>query len=161
MKRIGTAILSAALMVASLPAAAMTTQESEVFDLINMERAKRGCGPLSISNKLTRAAEGHANAMVRKNFFGHVGPDGSTLRSRTRSAGYGSGKAMAENIAAGWSTPQKVVEQWMSSSGHRKNILTCKYNETGIALVYDSSGNILPGQRYPMKYYWVQVFGKN
>jgi uncharacterized protein YkwD len=160
MKRIGTAILSAALVVASLPAAAMTTQENEVLDLINHERARHGCGALTINARLTAAAEGHATAMARKNFFGHKGPNGSTLRSRTNSAGYRGG-ALAENIAAGWSTPEKTVEQWMASSGHRKNILTCKYRETGIAMVYQPDDAPIPGQLpYPMKYYWVQVFGK-
>lgn len=160
MKRIGTAILSAALMVASLPLAAMTTQESEVLDLINQERARHGCGALSVNARLTAAAEGHAVAMATKNFFGHKGPNGSTLRSRTNHAGYRGG-ALAENIAAGWATPQKTVSEWMNSSGHRRNILTCKYRETGIAMVYQPDDSPIPGQPpYPMKYYWVQVFGK-
>ncbi len=160
MKRIGTAILSAVLMAASLPVAAMTTQESEVLDLINQERARHGCGALSVNARLSAAAEGHAVAMANKNFFGHKGPNGSTLRSRSNAAGYRGG-ALAENIAAGWSTPQKTVAEWMASSGHRRNILTCKYRETGIAMVYDPNDAPIPGQpSHPMKYYWVQVFGK-
>lgn len=152
-------VLALAVMGGGAQARGMTQQESDVLELINKERVNSGCGALTINARLSAAAERHAAAMVKKNFFGHKGPDGSTLRSRTNNAGYRGG-ALAENIAAGWSTPQKAVEQWMNSSGHRRNILTCKYRETGIAMVYDPNDGPLPGQSYPMRYYWVQVFGK-
>lgn len=160
MKRLGAVVLALAVVGTALPANAMTTEESEVLDLINRERARHGCGALSVNDSLSAAAERHATAMATKNFFGHKGPNGSTLRSRTSSAGY-RGRSLAENIAAGWSSPQQTVEQWMASSGHRKNILTCKYRETGIAMVYEPNDAPIPGQKsHPLKYYWVQVFGK-
>ena len=161
MIRLG-AVLAAAMLVATgLPAHSLTPQESEALDLINQERAKHGCRALTVNDQLTAAAQGHATAMATQNFFGHKGPTGSTLRSRARSAGYRGG-ALAENIAAGWSSPQQTVDQWMASSGHRKNILACKYRETGIAMVYDPNDTPIPGQlSHPLRYYWVQVFGKN
>jgi uncharacterized protein YkwD len=141
-----------------LPSGAIA-QEADVLALVNKERAKKGCGPLKMNAQLTAAARGHATAMGKQNFFSHTGKNGSTLRSRLKAAGY-HGSASAENIAAGYSTPEKAVAQWMASTGHRKNILTCKYTETGIGLYYDANDAPLPGQKYAMKYYWVQTFGK-
>jgi uncharacterized protein YkwD len=133
--------------------------ESEVLALINQERARKGCGPLTMNTQLSKAAARHAEAMAREDFFSHTGANGSTLRSRTRSAGY-HGRSLAENIAAGYATPAQTVEKWMASPGHRENILTCKYTETGIGLYYDPDDAPLPGQKYAMKYYWVQDFGR-
>jgi uncharacterized protein YkwD len=149
----------AAVMAAGLMPSGAMAQEAEVLALINKERAKGGCGPLKLNAQLTAAAKGHAEAMGKQNFFSHTGKNGSTLRSRLAAAGYRGG-AVAENIAAGGATPEKAVAQWMASSGHRKNILTCKYSETGIGMYYDPKDAPLPGQKYAMKYYWVQTFGK-
>ncbi len=153
------AILTVLAVSTAIAPVAVAAQEAEVLALINQERAKKGCGPLTDNAKLTKAAYRHAEAMAKQDFFSHTGKNGSTLRSRTRAAGY-HGRSLAENIAAGYATPEKVVAQWMASPGHRKNILTCKYTESGIGLYYEADDAPLPGQQYAMKYYWVQDFGR-
>lgn len=130
---------------------------SEVLALVNDQRAAAGCGPLAANAKLAKAAQRHANAMAAKNFFDHKGKDGSTFGSRIKAAGYKYSQA-AENIAAGHSTPAKVVSKWMASAGHRKNILNCAYTETGIGHVFEEGDTPLPGQKYAMKHYWSQNF---
>ena len=65
----------------------------------------------------------------------------------------------AENIAAGQPTVQRAVQAWMGSPGHRRNILDCKFRETGIAMVYQPDDRPLKGQRGSLRYYWVQEFG--
>jgi len=157
MKGMRALVTALAVAMAVTPAVAVA-QEAEVLQLINKERAKKGCAPLTMNSQLSAAAKGHATAMAKQNFFSHKGKNGSTLRSRATKAGY-KGRKLGENIAAGWPTPAKAVSQWMNSSGHRKNILTCSFKETGIAMVYDPNDAPLPGNSHAMKYYWVQVFG--
>jgi uncharacterized protein YkwD len=131
--------------------------EDQVLALVNGARAKAGCRALQPNPQLTAAALGQARAMAQQNFFGHTGKTGSTLRSRVRAEGYRY-RAAAENIAAGWADAQTVVKGWLGSKGHRKNMLTCRYSETGIAMVYQPEDAPLAGQTYAYKYYWVQVF---
>jgi len=112
---------------------------------------------LRMNAKLTAAAKSHARAMAEQNFFGHSGADGSRLSSRIKRQGYRY-RAAAENIAAGQTSAGKVVQGWLKSSGHRRNILNCEMKETGIALVYQPDDKPLRGNPAPFRYYWVQVF---
>ena len=147
--------LSAACALA-MPAAA---QEADILHLVNSARAAKGCKPLVLNNALTAAARGHANAMSKQNFFGHQSPNGASVGKRVTKAGY-NWSQVAENISGGWTTPEKVVSEWMASSGHRKNILTCRFKDAGVAMVYDPNDKTLPGQPRPLKYYWVMTFGR-
>lgn len=124
----------------------------EVVRLTNAERAEAGCGPLSVDPALTRAAQGHASDMVAQQYFDHTGKDGSSPFDRMKEAGFG-GSMMAENIAAGQQSASAVVQGWMNSAGHRKNILNCSYDRIGVG--YDA-GAVKPG----MTGSWVQNFGK-
>lgn len=60
--------------------------------------------------------------------------------------GYGFAR---ENIVAGQSSPQEVVNDWMNSPGHRGNILDEDFTELGVGYYYGSG---------PYRYYWVQLF---
>src|SRR5919109_1185606 len=64
-------------------------------------------------------------------------------------AGYTGWSAIGENIAAGYPTPEAVVAGWMSSPGHRANILSPNFTEIGIGLAQ--------GGKYGS--YWTQDFG--
>jgi uncharacterized protein YkwD len=122
--------------------------EQEVIDLVNRERARarQPCEPLSVDSRLTAAARGHSADMAAKNYFSHDGKDGSTPTERARRAGYPGG--VAENIAAGQQNPNSVMNAWMNSSGHRTNILNCRYKVIGVGVAYRG--------RTP---YWTQNFG--
>ena len=129
-----------------------------VLAIMNAARAKAGCGPLKLNTKLMTAAKSHAKAMAEKNFFGHKGKDGSKPGSRAKRQGY-KYRIFAENIAAGQSSAESVAQSWLSSAGHRKNILNCKLRDTGIAVAFQSDDDPIDGNNKPYYYYWVQDFG--
>ncbi|NEA31586.1 CAP domain-containing protein [Streptomyces sp. SID13031] len=126
--------------------------ESQVLQLTNAERAKNGCGPLRTNSALTKAADLHATDMVAHHFFDHNSQDGRSPFDRMKTAGF-KGGAMAENIAVGYKSAAAVVDGWMHSEGHRKNILNCDYTMIGIG--YDS-GQVKPEWGNGS---WVQDFG--
>ncbi|WP_344210022.1 CAP domain-containing protein [Kribbella sancticallisti] len=109
--------------------------EAQVLQLTNSERAKSGCGPLRTNSALTRAADLHATDMVVNHYFDHTSQDGRSPFDRMKAAGF-KGGAMAENIAVGYKSAAAVVDGWMKSEGHRRNILNCDYTMIGIG--YDA-----------------------
>ncbi len=131
---------------------------NQVLALLNAERARAGCQPLSLDSRLMRAAQQHSEDMAVNNFVGHTGSNGSTLAQRANAVGY-TWSALAENVAAGYATPEAVMAGWMGSDGHRRNILNCRYVHVGIGYVYQSDDAPLAGMQYPYYHYWTQVFG--
>ncbi len=96
-------------------------------------RASNGLArPLGHSAALQAAAQSHADDMARSGNFGHTGANGSTLRTRTRAAGY-SACYGAENIASGQTTIAQVFQDWMGSPDHRTNILAAQATQFGFA----------------------------
>ncbi|MEB3214165.1 MAG: CAP domain-containing protein [Leptolyngbyaceae bacterium] len=125
-----------------------------VLDLTNAERAKAGLSPLRLDSKLTNVAHAHSRSMAVDDFFSHTGSDGSTPFERIEEGGYRY-RSAAENIAAGYSTPESVVTAWMNSAGHRANILNANLQEIGIG--YYFAANDVGSVRYNS--YWTQAFG--
>jgi uncharacterized protein YkwD len=152
------AVLVALALALATPAPASADAVQSVLASINAVRAKAGCGPLTLNKTLMATAEAHARAMAEDDFFGHRDKSGKGFPARIRAQGYPLSLA-AENIAAGQKTPEAAVEAWLKSSGHRRNILNCRFRETGIAMVYQPDDKPLRGQRLGLRYYWVQVFG--
>jgi uncharacterized protein YkwD len=111
----------------------------------NAERKDAGCDPVTLDSRLSAAAQGHAADMAANDYFSHTGQDGGDSSDRMHDAGFG-GSRTGENIAYGQETGAEVVATWMSSSGHRHNILNCAYDRIGVG--YDARGD-----------YWVQDFG--
>ncbi|MGW8765639.1 sigma-70 family RNA polymerase sigma factor [Streptomyces sp. NPDC055815] len=142
----------------SAPAPTRTTQtpsgsgsgsgstEQQVISLVNSERAKAGCGPLTEHPLLTKAAQGHSDDMAARDFFDHTNPDGDGPGERITAAGY-TWSSYGENIAKGQTTAAQVMDSWMNSPGHRANILNCDFKEIGVGL-HTSGGP-----------YWTQAFG--
>ena len=118
----------------------------EVIRLVNIEREKEGLKPLSKSEKLCEVAEDHSIDMSRRNFFSHTNPDGESPYDRMGDRGIKYSFA-GENIAKGQSTPVAVVQAWMSSDGHRANILNPKFKNIGVGFCGISYG-----------YVWTQCF---
>ena len=132
---------------APAPSGGVTTQ---VVTLTNAERAKAGCGPLTVDATLTAVAQAHSQDMATNDYFDHNSQDGRTPFDRMTAAGYRYSTA-AENIAAGQRTPQDVMTAWMNSPGHRANILNCALKEIGVGYATGSSS------QYGV--YWTQDFG--
>lgn len=123
-----------------------------LLKLVNQVRASGcNCGPtamppvpaLTWSDVVAKAAYNHSSDMYEKNFFSHVSSDGKTLADRFDAVGY-TWKAIAENIAKGQNDEQAVMNSWLSSEGHCKNIMSASYKEMGAAKVGS---------------YWTQDFG--
>jgi uncharacterized protein YkwD len=151
-------LLVALALALAAPAPAAADSVQSVLAGINTARAKAGCAPLKLNKALMAAANIHARDMAEQNYFGHRDKSGGGIGSRARSQGYRFG-LVAENIAAGQETPESAVQAWLDSPGHRRNVLNCRFRETGIAMVYQPNDKPLRGQRMSMRYYWVQVFG--
>jgi len=119
----------------------------------NFQRDQNGCDPVALNLQLTDAALGHSVDMALNDFFSHTGSDGSTPWERIQATGYQYSWA-AENIAAGYATPEAVMAAWMNSDGHRDNILDCNLEEIGVGYYYldDDGGSA------PFHHYWTQVF---
>ncbi|MBE9181079.1 pre-peptidase C-terminal domain-containing protein [Oculatella sp. LEGE 06141] len=127
----------------------------QVFQLINIERRNAGLLPLKTNPKLVAAAKNHSWDMATNDFFAHIGSNGSSPLDRIRASGYKFSLA-AENVAAGQSTPEAVVQAWMNSPGHRANILNAQVREMGIGYYFlaNDAGNLT------FQHYWTQDFAK-
>ncbi|GAA4638406.1 hypothetical protein GCM10023196_095980 [Actinoallomurus vinaceus] len=136
--------------VAGGPTGKAAQYAAQVLSITNSERAKHGCGALTINARLARAAQGHSADMVARHFFDHTNPDGKGPGERLAAVGYASG-AWGENIAAGQQTPAAVMNSWMNSPGHRANILNCGFHAIGIGVAF--------GSGTPYGTYWTQDFG--
>ncbi|MFR9805731.1 CAP domain-containing protein [Pseudonocardia sp. RS010] len=127
------------------PPPAASGPVAEVVALTNRARAAAGCGALTIDPRITRAAQAHSDDMAIRGYFDHDSPDGRTFADRIAAAGHPS--PGAENIARGQRTAQSVVEAWLDSPGHRRNIEDCSLATVGVGLATDG-------------YYWTQDFGR-
>ena len=129
-----------------------------MLELTNAARkTARTCGSASYgpasaltwNDALANAAERHAADMAAYNYFDHKSKDGRTLVNRVEAAGYTNWRSLAENIAAGQTTPEEVVEGWLNSPGHCQNIMNPALKELGVGYVAGGS----------YRHYWVQDFG--
>ena len=123
------------------------TVEDEVIRLTNIERGKAGCEPLRTDERLRIAARNHSADMARRDYFAHLSQDGRTYFQRVKAAGYP--RPAGENLARGQDSSQEVVQAWMDSPGHRRNMLSCEFDTIGVGVRRDSEG----------KLYWSQEFG--
>ncbi len=123
-----------------------------MLDAVNAARAQgQTCGnqvyppapPLVWNDRLTAAAEAHSADMARNDYFDHTGRDGSQPGDRVTRAGY-SWRIVGENIARYQSSVGEVVDAWVESPSHCRNLMDSRYAELG-ASERDT--------------YWTQVFG--
>ena len=155
--------------------------EQEIHRLINAERTRSGQRGLRWDDRLGDIARSHSDDMASQDYFDHVNLKGESPTDRGNNADYPcvkqlSGGAfsygLAENIWYGWEyssytygtfgtrydwmsqteLAQQAVASWMGSSGHRGNILTSKYDQTGIGVGFGVSG----GKKHAV--YLTQVF---
>ncbi|WP_211334741.1 CAP domain-containing protein [Desulfosoma caldarium] len=137
----------------SVLSGAMTplSMEWQTAALVNVERRAYGLKELDWDDGLFRAARGHSDDMATQDYFGHIGLDGSTPGDRITEAGY-KWNTYGESIAAGFTTPEAIMEAWMNSAGHRAYILNGTFCDIGVGYAY------APGTTY--EHYWTQNFGR-
>ena len=117
---------------------------NEVYEITNNYRSLVGVSSLTLDSSLVEVANIRAKEL--SDSFSHTRPNGSSCFTVLSELGISYGTA-GENIAAGYSSSQSVMEGWRSSSGHYQNIISSKFKKIGIGV------NIINNQ-----YYWVQIF---
>lgn len=120
-----------------------TVNRTKMLQLVNDVR-KRGCQcgdtyyypapPVAWNDKLELAAYNHTTDMAKNKFFSHKASDGSRGGIRLDRAGY-KWKTFGENIGQGYKTEKDMLDGWLSSPGHCKNIMNKAYTEMGVARV--------------------------
>jgi uncharacterized protein YkwD len=104
--------------------------------------------PVVWNNDLETAAQNHAEDMSSQHYFSHTSKDGRTMSDRVIAIGYGfkgyKSFTVGENIAQGQMTIAEVMDGWLKSPGHCKNLMNPAFKEVGVA---------------QFNQYWVQDFG--
>ena len=147
----------------------MTQAElTEILQQVNAVRARGNCtcpasgsdaesthqatAVVSWNTKIETAAAGHSKDMVDNNFFSHTGSSGSSLSQRITAAGY-SWTFVSENIAAGQSSVNAVMQSWLESGGHCRNIMSTSPTDMGVSLRNNNASA-------SFSKYWTMNFGK-
>lgn len=104
---------------------------TEARTWVNDARAQAGRVDLALSPALTDAAVAHARDLAQTGRFSHVGSNGSSVGHRVRRQGYGF-CFVAENIAKGQGSLDAVLKGWMTSEGHRRNMLAKQARDFGL-----------------------------
>lgn len=125
---------------------AYSYEQSEILRIINEIRAAHGLPGFIMTDQVNAAASVRAEETTRS--FSHTRPDGRECFSVVNDLGI-SAMTMGENIACGNSSPEKTVEQWMNSEGHRNNILNPAFTTMGVGFARASD---------VYGYYWAQFF---
>jgi uncharacterized protein YkwD len=122
---------------------------------VNAIRAANGLKPMGTTQSLRVAAQRHSRDMVRRHYFAHVSPSGSTVTERVKKAGYLHGArrhTIGENIAWGSGSaaaPAAIVQAWMNSPPHRAIILTAAFRDVGVGIAAGAPQGG-PGQTYTL-----------
>ncbi len=160
------------------PAPALGSQQIKRYvDAVNQIRAEgRRCGeagyfraaaPLRWSDALYRSSYEHSRDMWRSRVFGHRGSHGasdwtakvqhlghgSSFKERIENNGYTKWRRIAENIESGAHSVDEVMQHWMQSAGHCKNIMNPEFEVFGMARVGRN------GSKHD--YYWTQDFASH
>lgn len=150
--------------------------ERKVHELVNIERQKNGLKSLTWDDKLADIARKHSQDMAQNNFFSHDNLKGQDPTERGRLIGYYCRKdfgsyymeGIAENLfqnnlydsvtyyngipSYNWNTQEEIarstVSGWMTSPGHRQNILTATYDKEGIGIAVSSDSKVLITQDF-------------
>ena len=120
--------------------------ESEMLNMVNQERTKRGLRPLKADTALTRVARAHSLDMFQRGYFSHYTPEGKDPFDRMRAAGI-KFLAAGENLALG----QNLTichEGLMNSPGHRANILNPAYGRLGIGILDGGLHGLMISQEF-------------
>ncbi|MGH9369759.1 MAG: CAP domain-containing protein [Thermoanaerobaculia bacterium] len=129
----------------------LTKVREQMLARVNTERKALRLPHLHENALLDRAAQNHAEDMIRRSYYGHESPEGATVSDRARRAGYRA-STVGENIAEGPGNVAEVMDAWMESPVHRDHIVSLVLKEIGIGLAFGRNDR-------GWEIVWVQVFG--
>jgi uncharacterized protein YkwD len=130
----------------------LTGVRAGLLEMVNKERRRARKPLLRLQPQLNHTAQGYAEDMLARDFYGHKSPEGTTVMDRAQAEGY-RGRTTGENLANGAESVDEVMRGWMESKGHRENILNPLFREVGFGVAI---GKKTDGYRI----LWVQCFGK-
>jgi uncharacterized protein YkwD len=128
---------------------------AEMLERVNAVRRKEGLPPLVSHPLLDRVAQEHAEDMLARSYFGHRTPEGLDPSGRALAAGYASG--IGENIVEQRFSAEEVLKAWLSSPGHRRNLLDPDCRDMGLGLALGKGYDAAPGG---YRVIWVQSCGR-
>jgi uncharacterized protein YkwD len=117
--------------------AATIPPRKQLLRAVNHTRAMHGVASVRGSSSLRRVALSHSADMLRRDYFAHTSPTGSTLTSRIQHSGFITGYSWTagETLAWGWETQagaKATVHAWLHSPEHRAILLSSTYRWVGI-----------------------------
>jgi hypothetical protein len=127
-------------LLISFPASAWMTPDAirendvKIIELTNKEREKIDLERLTENSWLDQAAYGKAQDMLARQYFAHQSDEGWELDHWVKGAGYNFSIA-GENLAMGFTTPEKTVQAWVASPTHYANIKEKNFKDIGVATV--------------------------
>lgn len=124
----------------------LSAQEQKVWNLLNEDRQKNGLSPLPLDEELCRLARLKADDMRDNNYFAHESPTYGRAGDMLTRFGY-SFRGVGENIAH-HATVEKADAAFMSSTGHRQNILGRQWNRVGVGVSVDKNGFVYVTQLF-------------
>jgi len=131
-----------------------TRIEEILLELLNKERILRGLNPLHHDRGLADLARMHSSDMIKHHFFSHVNHENLNADMRRQryypellSVRFG------ENIASTYGNNEKTVaaflmESWMKSDGHRREMLSDKYSHVGIGVAFAGDYKFVATQNF-------------
>lgn len=129
--------------------------EDLVLEMTNQVRRAKGLAPLSVDTELTNVARAYSDDMLVRRFFDHTTPDGVSFHERISAHYHHWVNFTGENIWSAWgyqtsnalSLAKEIVDDWMSSPGHRANMLDPDFTHLGVG-VSARDGTILATQEF-------------
>ena len=135
--------------------------QAEVLQRLNVLRAAgavcgtnafAATGAVTWNDRLLQAALGHSTDMSKNNYFAHTGLDGRTPDQRVTAAGY-IWSNVGENIAAGQTSVEQVMNGWAKSPGHCQNLMNPNFRDVAVACVRNDAADY--------RLYWSMALGRS
>jgi uncharacterized protein YkwD len=124
--------------------------EQQMFERVNEIRAEYHRESLTRNTELDAVARAYSVDMATRGFFSHVDPDGKTPPDRIDAGGFEGYSLAAENLGktTDGAPVREILNGWMFSKVHRKNLLAPPFNTTGIGAARAPDGSVLVVQLY-------------
>lgn len=134
---------------------AMAGWKEDVVARVNTFRGRNTLPPLRPDPLLDRAAQAHAEDMLRRDYVAHESPEGGQPGDRALRVGYRYSR-IAENLTVGPETPAEAVQAWIDSPPHRHAMLLTDIDEIGAGYVFSPRD----GGRQVFHHYWTLLLGR-
>ena len=117
-------------------------QEARFHAEVNARRSTRHLIALERDPVLDAVARAHSEDMARRGFFSHLNPEGQNPLDRIEATGRDDFTLAAENVGVTM-RPQpnrEILQGWLASPEHRRNLDTPPFNRTGIGIARGADG---------------------